>query len=53
MGETERENSTVSYVNTGSEEENKCDLETDKPKTRRISNREQLFQILFKLFEMQ
>jgi hypothetical protein len=32
VDETEMENITVSYVSMGSEEENKCDLETNKPK---------------------
>jgi hypothetical protein len=35
VGETEMENSAVSYVNTDSKEENKCDLETDKPKVKK------------------
>jgi hypothetical protein len=28
-------NSAVSYMSTGSEEENKCNLETDKPKDKK------------------
>jgi hypothetical protein len=53
VGKTETENN-MSYVNMGSEEENKCDLETEKLKTRRVMKREPLYQaLLFQLFQVQ